>query len=73
MPVREEATAVPMLAAHGIGVARGKPFRLKPHGQEFVRVTTSALEGDRQEILDRLSEASFGETTLTAELNGGIR
>jgi len=73
MPVREEATAVPMLAAHGIGVARGKPFRLGSHGQEFIRVTTSALEDHRQEILDRLAEASFGESNLTEELNGGHR
>jgi DNA-binding transcriptional MocR family regulator len=73
MPVREEATAVPMLAAHGIGVARGRPFTLNAHGQEFIRVTTSALDDDRQEILDRLSEASFGESTHTDELNGGIR
>jgi len=73
MPVREEATAVPMLAAHGIGVARGKPFLLRPHGQEFIRVTTSALDDNRQEILDRLAEASFGETNLTEELNGGHR
>jgi DNA-binding transcriptional MocR family regulator len=73
IPVREEAIAVPMLAAHGIGVARGRPFRLRPHGQEFIRVTTGALDDGRQEILDRLTEASFGESTLTEDLNGGHR
>ncbi|MEN8237925.1 MAG: aminotransferase class I/II-fold pyridoxal phosphate-dependent enzyme [Actinomycetota bacterium] len=73
IPVREEATAVPMLAAHGIGVARGKPFILGSEGQDFIRVTTSALDNDRQEILDRLAEASFGESNVIEELNGGHR
>jgi DNA-binding transcriptional MocR family regulator len=73
MPVREEATAVPMLAAHGIGVARGRPFMLGNHGQDFIRVTTSSLDDERQAILDRLAEASFGESNVTEELNGGHR
>ena len=76
VPVREEALAVPMLAAHGIGVARGRPFMLDAPDQEFIRVTTSALDHNRdetQEILDRLAEASFGESSPFDELNGGHR
>jgi len=78
IPVMEEATAVPMLAAHGIGVARGKPFRLVAYAREFIRITTSALDNDREEtnieeILDRLAEASFGDSNATEEQNGGHR
>ncbi len=76
VPVREEALAVPMLAAHGIGVARGRPFMLDSPNQEFIRITTSALDHNRyetQEILDRLAEASFGESSAFDELNGGHR
>jgi DNA-binding transcriptional MocR family regulator len=73
IPVKEEANAVPMLAAHGIGVARGKPFLLGQQDKEFIRVTTSALDDEREEILDRLAEASFGGTSVVVDQNGANR
>jgi DNA-binding transcriptional MocR family regulator len=72
IPVRDEATAVPMLSAHGIGVARGRPFRLMPTETHFIRVTTSALDSNVQEIAIRLAEAATGGLGAP-EQNGGQR
>jgi len=73
VPVQNEATAVPMLAAHGIGVARGRPFRLVPHRDHFIRVTTSALDSGIEEITARLAEASKGHFDEIQNQNGGRR
>ncbi len=73
MPVHNEATAVPMLAAHGIGVARGRPFRLVPDDRHFIRVTTSALDARIVDIATRLAEASHGILDDTSDQNGGRR
>jgi len=72
VPVQDEATAVPMLSAHGIGVARGRPFRLVPDDEHFIRVTTSALDSDIQDITSRLAEAAQGHENATDQ-NGGQR
>lgn len=72
IPVSDEATAVPMLSAHGIGVARGRPFRLIPTDTHFIRVTTSALDSNVQEIAIRLAEAAKGGLGAS-EQNGGQR
>jgi len=72
VPVQDEATAVPMLSAHGIGVARGRPFRLIPDENHFIRVTTSALDSDIPETTDRLAEAAKGHQ-IASEQNGGQR
>ncbi|GMR01894.1 MAG: aminotransferase class I/II-fold pyridoxal phosphate-dependent enzyme [Acidimicrobiia bacterium] len=73
MPVHNEATAVPMLAAHGIGVARGRPFRLAPDDRHFIRVTTGALDTEIEDITTRLAEASHGILDDTPDQNGGRR
>jgi DNA-binding transcriptional MocR family regulator len=73
MPVHNEATAVPMLAAHGIGVARGRPFRLEPAEQSFIRVTTSALDTEIDKVTTRLAEASVGRLGESTVQNGGRR
>ena len=73
LPVRNEATAVPMLAAHGIGVARGRPFLLQPGGQDFIRVTTSALDTEIDNVIERLAEASQGRLDDSPVQNGGRR
>ena len=73
MPVHNEATAVPMLAAHGIGVARGRPFRLEPSEQSFIRVTTSALDAEIDNVTTRLAEASVGRLGESTIQNGGRR
>lgn len=72
VPVEDEATAVPMLSAHGIGVARGKPFRLNHDNSHFIRVTTSALDTDTEEIANRIAEAARGQQ-LASGHNGGQR
>jgi len=72
VPVQDEATAVPMLSAHGIGVPRGRPFRLVPNDEHFIRVTTSALDSDIQDITSRLAEAAQGHEIATDQ-NGGQR
>ncbi|MDK1018272.1 MAG: aminotransferase class I/II-fold pyridoxal phosphate-dependent enzyme [Actinomycetota bacterium] len=73
IPVQNEAIAVPMLAAHGIGVARGQPFRLVSDNNHHIRVTTSALDNNWEEITDRLAEASHGYVDATPNQNGGRR
>ncbi|GMQ98211.1 MAG: aminotransferase class I/II-fold pyridoxal phosphate-dependent enzyme [Acidimicrobiia bacterium] len=72
VPVQDEATAVPMLSAHGIGVARGRPFRLIHDDDHFIRVTTSALDSETQELADRLAEAAQGHQ-IASDQNGGQR
>lgn len=73
VPVQDEATAVPMLAAHGIGVARGRPFRLTEHRDHHIRVTTSAMDTNIEEITTRLAEASHGHLDDSPNRNGGRR
>ena len=73
VPVQDEATAVPMLAAHGIGVARGRPFRLTEHTDHHIRVTTSAMDTNIEEITTRLAEASHGRLDESPNRNGGRR
>ncbi len=73
VPVESEATAVPMLAAHGIGVARGRPFRLQPAEQDHIRVTTSALDDGIDDVTQRLAEASVGRHGESPIQNGGRR
>jgi aspartate/methionine/tyrosine aminotransferase len=73
VPVQDEATAVPMLAAHGIGVARGRPFRLMEPRDHHIRVTTSAIDTNVAEITTRLAEASHGRLDETPNQNGGRR
>jgi DNA-binding transcriptional MocR family regulator len=73
IPVQDEATAVPMLAAHGIGVARGRPFRLVRDDNHFIRVTTSAIRENAEEIIGRLAEASAGYLDEQLSENGGRR
>lgn len=73
IPVHSEASAVPELAAHGIGVARGRPFRLQPTEQDFIRVTTSALDTDMNDVTARLVEASIGRLDRSPAQNGGRR
>jgi len=73
VPVQDEATAVPMLAAHGIGVARGRPFRLVHDDNHFIRVTTSAIREGAEVIVDRLAEASAGYQEERLNENGGRR
>jgi len=73
VPVHDEATAVPMLAAHGIGVARGRPFRLMEHEDHYIRVTTSAIDTNTKEIVTRIVEASHGRLAEPHSQNGGRR
>ncbi|VAV96530.1 Transcriptional regulator, GntR family domain / Aspartate aminotransferase [hydrothermal vent metagenome] len=73
LPVNSEATAVPMLAAHGIGVARGRPFRLEATEQDHIRVTTSALDTEVDNVTARLAEASVGRLNDSPIQNGGRR
>jgi len=73
LPVNSEATAVPMLAAHGIGVARGRPFRLEATEQDHIRVTTSALDTEFDNVTARLAEASIGRLDDSPIQNGGRR
>ena len=73
LPVHSEATAVPMLAAHGIGVARGRPFRLEAIEQDHIRITTSALDTGIDNVTARLAEASVGRLNDSPIQNGGRR
>ncbi len=53
VPVANEQRTVVALAAHGIGVAPGRPFMVEPGEQDFVRVTVASVSDE----LDRLAAA----------------
>ena len=72
VPVNDEATAVPMLIANGIGVARGRPFQIRT-GFDHIRVTTSAFNNTNRQIGSAIAEASRGQRWPQPENNGGIR
>ncbi|MEZ5176561.1 MAG: aminotransferase class I/II-fold pyridoxal phosphate-dependent enzyme [Acidimicrobiia bacterium] len=73
VPVDDEAFAVPMLAAHGIGVARGKPFQLRGEQGRHVRVTTSTYTEQAREIIGHIAQAARGRMWPEPTDNGGIR
>jgi len=65
VPVRDERDAVVALAAQGIGVAPGSPFKVHDPDHHHVRVTISALPADVSELADALARANqpFGRRT----------
>ena len=65
VPVRDERDAVVALAAQGIGVAPGSPFKVHDPDHHHVRVTISALPADVSELADALARANqpYGRRT----------
>lgn len=56
VPVSHEHMATIALAAQGIGVAPGEPFRVGELGQ-FIRVTTANLRSDAESVAERIVAA----------------
>jgi len=58
IPVGDEQRTVVALAAHGIGVAPGQPFRVNASDQHHVRLSVGALRGDLSEIAETIAAAA---------------
>ena len=56
--VADEQRAVVSLAAHGIGVAPGRPFMVVPGATDFIRVTISTIGEDVDRIAGLVADAS---------------
>ena len=55
VPVNDEQSTIVNLAAHGIGVAPGRPFMVEPSAQDFIRITLSSSIADYGEIAKRIA------------------
>lgn len=55
VPVPDEQAALVALASHGIAVAPGRPFQLRPTFQGHVRITTGSTGADLTEVADLLA------------------
>ncbi len=60
IPVDDELRAVVALAAHGIGVAPGAPFRVDPTTEQHIRVSIGSLDGDLERVVSTIADASRG-------------
>lgn len=58
IPVSNEQRAVVGLAAHGIGVAPGRPFMVAPSAGEYVRATVASLTAEVDLIADTLASVA---------------
>ncbi len=52
IPVSDELRAVVTLAAHGIGVAPGAPFRASSSPEQHIRLSIGTLRGDSERVAD---------------------
>ncbi|MCW6006345.1 GntR family transcriptional regulator, partial [Micromonospora sp. CPCC 205371] len=57
VPVRDEQVALLTPAAHGVGVAPGGPFQVRPLG-DHVRVTVGLVRDGFDDLADILAEAA---------------
>lgn len=58
IPVEDEQRAVVALAAHGVGVAPGAPFRLEANGEQHIRLSVGALRGDLDDLAATIAAAA---------------
>jgi hypothetical protein len=59
VPVENEAAALMMLSSHGIGVAPGAPYQIRPHTSPHLAVTTGLLpENQAPEVAAVLAQAA---------------
>jgi DNA-binding transcriptional MocR family regulator len=59
VPVGDETVATVSLAANGIGVAPGRPFRVAAGGAPHLRITTSVIASNAETIADRIADAAL--------------
>lgn len=57
IPADDDQRAVVSLSAHGIGVARGRPFMVGVHEQDFIRVTIASMSSDAELIAEKIATA----------------
>jgi DNA-binding transcriptional MocR family regulator len=60
MSVADQQVAMLSLAAHGIAVAPGAPFMVRPLGGDHVRITVGLVRDGFEELADVLAEAAAG-------------
>lgn len=58
IPVPNEQNTLIALAASGVGVAPGRPFMVKPHERDYIRVTTAALLDGYDELARSIALAA---------------
>lgn len=58
VPVSDEQRAVVALAAYGIGVAPGAPFRPEPNGEHHLRVSLGTLRDDIPRVAETIATAA---------------
>lgn len=58
IPVSDELRAVVALAAHGIGVAPGGPFRVSETTDQHIRLSVGTLDSDIERVATRVAEAA---------------
>jgi len=58
VPVANEQRAVVALAAHGIGVAPGRPFMVEPSDQDFIRVTIASVSDEVEQLASAIARAA---------------
>lgn len=58
VPVQNEQRAVVSLAAHGIGVAPGRPFMIEPTNQDFIRITVASITSNFDGLASRIAASA---------------
>jgi DNA-binding transcriptional MocR family regulator len=58
VPVHDEAAALMRLAARGIGVAPGTPFKVLPNHGDHVRVTVGLVRDDLEDVAHEVAAAA---------------
>ncbi len=55
VPVHNEQRAVVSLAAHGIGVAPGRPFMIEPTEQDYIRITIASVSSGIEALAETIA------------------
>jgi len=64
--VDDELRAVVALAAHGIGVAPGGPFRVDPTTDQHIRISIGSLHRDLERVAKTIADAAHGRRPTVA-------
>lgn len=70
IPVPNEQDTIVALAAHGIGVAPGRPFMVTPPLQDHIRITTALVDRGYDALAANIAAAAGGRS-LSSEVGFG--
>jgi DNA-binding transcriptional MocR family regulator len=73
LPVRDQQRAILSLAAHGIAVAPGTPFEVRPSGGDHVRVTVGLVRDGFEELAELLAGAAGGPNRASGRRSPSLR